>query len=62
MGFDTGYKVEDGAGCQAALADGAVREDAEVLVILAEVEKDAGGSGEVGCDEDWDVWLFCYCL
>lgn len=37
------------------MADGAVGEDAEVLVGFAEVENQALGSWEVRGMEDWDV-------
>lgn len=43
-----GDEVDDGAGREGLLAADPVGEDAEVLVVLAEVEEDALGGGEVG--------------
>lgn len=42
-----GSEVEDGARGEGLLAADSVGEDAEVLVVFAEVEEDALGGGEV---------------
>ena len=58
MGFESGDEVENGAGSETAFADGTVGEDAEILVVVAEVEEDAGSGGQAGRGENGDVRLF----
>ena len=43
-----GGEVQDGSRGQGGLAADPVGEDAEVLVLFAEVEEDAFGGGEIG--------------
>lgn len=52
-------EVDGGADVDTAAAtEETVREDPEILRGLVEEHDETRGSGEVGRDQDWDVWSF----